>query len=99
MRWGKIKSQLAKIENIGLKSAKNELKLTEISFFGLKVTVSHVCYGFYDECLRKYGNANIWRGFTDLFDYLPMTALIDGTIFCLHGGLSPSMRMVFNAIS
>ncbi|KAG0379032.1 hypothetical protein BGX24_001954 [Mortierella sp. AD032] len=34
-------------------------------------------YGFYDECLRKYGNANIWKTFTDLFDYLPLTALIE----------------------
>ena len=48
-------------------------------------------YGFYDECLRKYGNASVWNAFTDLFDYLPMTALVAGKIFCLHGGLSPSL--------
>jgi serine/threonine-protein phosphatase 2A catalytic subunit len=34
-------------------------------------------YGFYDECCRKYGNANVWKFFTDLFDYLPVTALIE----------------------
>lgn len=37
-------------------------------------------YGFYDECLRKYGNANVWKYFTDLFDYFPLTALIDGQV-------------------
>ncbi|CAB4057536.1 PPP2C [Lepeophtheirus salmonis] len=41
-------------------------------------------YGFYDECLRKYGNANVWKYFTDLFDFLPLTALVDRQIFCLH---------------
>jgi len=49
-------------------------------------------YGFYDECLRKYGNANVWKMFTDLFDYLPLTALIENQIFCLHGGLSPAIE-------
>ena len=48
-------------------------------------------YGFYDECLRKYGNANVWKYLTDLFDYLPLTAVVENSIFCLHGGLSPSL--------
>jgi serine/threonine-protein phosphatase 2A catalytic subunit len=45
-------------------------------------------YGFYDECLRKYGNANVWRFFTDLFDFLPLTALIDNQVGLLSFGLS-----------
>jgi len=48
-------------------------------------------YGFYDECLRKYGNANVWKYFTDLFDYFPLTCVVENQIFCLHGGLSPQI--------
>ncbi|DAZ94472.1 TPA: hypothetical protein N0F65_003508 [Lagenidium giganteum] len=54
-------------------------------------------YGFYDECLRKYGNANVWKYFTDLFDHLPMTALIENRVFCMHGGLSPSIDTLDHA--
>ncbi|KAJ6849217.1 serine/threonine-protein phosphatase PP2A catalytic subunit [Iris pallida] len=53
-------------------------------------------YGFYDECLRKYGNPNVWKIFTDLFDYFPLTALVESEFFCLHGGLSPSIETLDN---
>ncbi|EEB06737.2 protein phosphatase type 2A [Schizosaccharomyces japonicus yFS275] len=51
-------------------------------------------YGFYAECVRKYGNANVWRHLTELFDYLTLSAVIDGRLFCVHGGLSPSIQHV-----
>ena len=48
-------------------------------------------YGFYDECLRKYGSPQVWTLLTDLFDFLPLTAVVENSVFCLHGGLSPSV--------
>ncbi|KAI9003681.1 Metallo-dependent phosphatase-like protein [Gaertneriomyces semiglobifer] len=51
-------------------------------------------YGFYTECMRKYGNANVWTYFTDLFDYLVLSVVIDDAIFCVHGGLSPSIHTI-----
>lgn len=41
--------------------------------------------------MKKYGNANVWKHFTDMFDYLTVAALVDNKIFCVHGGLSPNI--------
>ncbi|KAG6597368.1 Serine/threonine-protein phosphatase PP1, partial [Cucurbita argyrosperma subsp. sororia] len=47
-------------------------------------------YGFYDECKRRF-NVKLWKIFTDCFNCLPMAALIDERILCMHGGLSPHL--------
>jgi len=51
-------------------------------------------YGFYEEIMRKYGNANPWRYCTDVFDYLSIAALIEGRVLCIHGGLSPDIKTI-----
>lgn len=47
-------------------------------------------YGFFDECKRRF-NVKIWKSFTDCFNCLPVAALIDDKILCMHGGLSPDL--------
>lgn len=51
-------------------------------------------YGFYDEVLRKYGDAAMWKLFNQVFDVLPLCAVIGEKIFCVHGGLSPFLTSI-----
>ena len=51
-------------------------------------------YGFYDEINRKYGNSQPWKLFNEIFDLMPLCAVIDKNIFCVHGGLSPLITTV-----
>ena len=35
-------------------------------------------------------SANVWKYFTELFDYLPLTALVENSFLCMHGGNTAS---------
>jgi serine/threonine-protein phosphatase PP1 catalytic subunit len=48
-------------------------------------------YGFYDECKRRY-SIRLWKVFSDVFNCLPVSAIVDEKILCMHGGLSPEME-------
>ncbi|KAF6774587.1 hypothetical protein AHF37_05620 [Paragonimus kellicotti] len=45
-------------------------------------------YGFFDECKRRF-NVKLWKCFLDVFNCLPVAAVIENQIFCCHGGISP----------
>ncbi len=51
-------------------------------------------YGFYDECIRKYGSLNVYKECTLVFDFMTIAAVVDDRIFCVHGGLSPKLKQI-----
>jgi len=52
--------------------------------------LTNTVFGFYHECQRRY-NIKLWKLFVNLFNLMPVAALIEGKIFCIHGGLSPEL--------
>jgi serine/threonine-protein phosphatase PP1 catalytic subunit len=48
-------------------------------------------YGFYDECKLRY-SVKLWKAFNNCFNYMPLAAVIDEKIFCVHAGISPDLK-------
>lgn len=51
-------------------------------------------YGFYNECTVKYHDTFVYQKCCELFNYLPLAAIIDDRVFGVHGGLSPSISLI-----
>ncbi|CBZ51175.1 serine/threonine protein phosphatase, related [Neospora caninum Liverpool] len=56
-------------------------------------------YGFQDECKRRlredpFDPSSCWRKFNLVFEYLPVAAIIDDSILCIHGGIGGTISSV-----
>lgn len=49
-------------------------------------------YGFRQEVLAKYRSESLWLAFEPLFNSLPIAAVVNKSVFCVHGGLSRDVK-------
>ena len=48
-------------------------------------------YGFYEDKRKYAGSLDVWQHCTRVFDVINLSAVTGGKVFCVHGGLSPSI--------
>ena len=50
-------------------------------------------YGFRNECMaRCREGAAVWQAVNRVFEFLPVAALVDNTVLCVHGGIGESLQ-------
>eukprot|EP00879_Flechtneria_rotunda_P009230 GHRR01009663.1.p1 GENE.GHRR01009663.1~~GHRR01009663.1.p1 ORF type:complete len:698 (+),score=243.22 GHRR01009663.1:1376-3469(+) len=54
-------------------------------------------FGFRLECLERLGDEDgiwVWKRINSLFNWLPLAALIEGKILCMHGGIGRCINRI-----
>jgi serine/threonine-protein phosphatase PP1 catalytic subunit len=51
-------------------------------------------YGFWQECQQAFPQSMVWHKFNNCFGWLPISAIIDGRIFCVHGGICQDLKKI-----
>ena len=46
-----------------------------------------------DPCLKSGCSVTAWENFNQVFKYLPLAAVVDNHIFCVHGGICPGLTL------
>lgn len=52
-----------------------------------------MCFNFRLECIEKY-DQEIYKLFIELFDALPIAAIVNGKFIAVHGGISPALKTI-----
>jgi serine/threonine-protein phosphatase 2B catalytic subunit len=50
-------------------------------------------FNFRQECCKKY-DQEMYFEFMELFDQIPLGAIIDSRYFCVHAGISPDFKTI-----
>ena len=58
----------------------------------------NAAFGFQTECIQRLNddpdNPKMFFKFNDLFDYLPLAAIINDTAICIHGGIGSAVNTI-----
>lgn len=71
--------------------------LTKKSSFHLQAADINALFGFRLECIERLGDPHgvwAWTRLNALFNYLPLAALIEDRILCMHGGIGRSISRI-----
>lgn len=51
-------------------------------------------FGFLDQVMQIYQSPVPFNAITDVFNYMPLAAIINGQAFCVHGGIGPQLTNI-----